>query len=252
MTFRIGAASRLRDERGAALIDAMAGLIVASIAVVSLSAIAVSATAVSHSTAVDGERESFLRTHLHELSTNFAALPVAAAAVPSVMAVDGDDVEVTVWRAGSALLATASRWSAGSDADCSNVTAVGRDGCLTVELSVDVNSTTISTVAVPAAWNDPNVAGPAAVTVPASALGTLTPMFGTTEVRYVLSASATSGVQIRFTDQVTGLVLESFQVPALRSYVYGTIPVSGANPITVNVVGGSATVSHIYIYEAPR
>jgi hypothetical protein len=249
------------DETGAALVDAMVGVIIAGLAVSGLATISVVTSSAIKSTTQNSSLVSDLTSYANRLATDPANVAGPALAVSISMTMAGTTTDVTAWLetvAGARVIyATAPKWGSGKSTTCAPTITAPDNNCVYVQVAIPVNGPRASTIPTSFLWANPDVASPAGALISAGPIGAFTSVGATAEARYVVRVTATDAGTITFTDTVTGLLLKTISFPAgTDTYFYGTVTAgisSGAgNQVAVALTGSQARLSHLYVYEAPR
>lgn len=247
----------LADDSGTALIDSMVGVIIVAFALSGLAAVTAGVSNNLSVTAQNSTRLVALRSYASTLGENPAA--VSTTPMTTTVAVGTVQLPVTSWAtrtAGSVIIhAAASQWTGGPLADCTQMATTPNSRCLVAEVSTNPRGSGIVTTPLTAALPNPAVASPTPTPISPGTVGTFTPAAGLVQLRYVVRVGAVSGPgTFIFTDTTTGTVSGTATFTASTDgYLYGSIPVAGTTaPIRVDLTGSSASLSHLYVYEAPR
>lgn len=250
--------SLLRSQEGSTLVDSMVGVIVTAIVVTSVAGLAANITVALRSANIDTARSS----SIHSLVNDLAAQPNAVSLTPSSTqrALPDTTALVTVWKttpyAGVAVINAATSRYGSVGADCTNPATLDSTACLTASVSIDLLGTTPPTPSsVTATWSAGPVDGASPVSVPIGQIGSFTGT-GKTSVSYVVQVRGASGPgAITFNAGAAELVtvpIDSLKHGATPQYVYGSVPVNGAETVIVNLTGTTASLDHFYIYEVAR
>ena len=247
----------LAGDAGTALIDSMVGVIIVAFALSGLAAVTAGVANNLSVTAQNSGRLVALRSYASTLGGDPSA--VSPTPTTATVTVGTAQLPVTSWAtrdAGSVVIhAVASQWTGGPPADCSQVATTPSIGCLVAEVSTTPRGAGIVTTPLAAALTNPAVASSAPTPCAPGTVGTFTPAAGLVQLRYVVRVGAVSGPgTFTFTNATTGTVSGTATFAASTDgYLYGSIPVDGTtSPIRVDLTGGSADLSHLYVYEAPR
>ena len=248
--------ARLRDDTGSVLIDAMVGIIIAAVAIIGLASIAATTTTAITSTVNTTSRMSFLRSYVNELASGSAVVPPAVTAQTVTKSIGSKNVSVTSWQTtvGASTVIHAAVANDGNDpAPCASPAPQAAPGCLRAQVTVQPGGAGIVTTPVYSFWAIPAIATSGGGAATTGSIGTFTPSNTSVQVRFVAKVSAPSVGNIDLTDTNTHQKIGSIPFAAnSNGYLYGSVTVSGSNPVDVSLTGSSAYISRFYIYEAPR
>lgn len=252
--------STLESDSGSLLIDAMVGVILTAVALIGVAfAVGASSTATAVNSG-DTARQIWLQSYLSDHGTDPLAVPTTA--TTSTQTINSGSAPVTVWRQdvdaqSTTLYAATPRTGSKTQTGCADPSKTAANSCLTAQLSVPLDATGITTTNLTPAWTNAAVATGTGATVPGSnttpyTIGAFTAPAGAAEVRYVFAvANATSAGQILFTDGA-GRLLQTVNFDTTTDqYFYGSLPLYGNSTVTIST-GATATISHFYVYGAPR
>lgn len=247
----------LANDSGTVLIDAMVGVIIVAVAIAGLATVTANVSNNISVTSRNAERSVFLRAYANTLGES----PTAVSATPATISVPvgASTIPITSWEtnaAGSVVIhAAAPQWTGGPSADCSQVATTPNAHCLVAEVSTTPHGPGIKTTPLTSSLATPGVASPTPTSVSPSTVGTFTPAAGLTQLRFVVLVSASAGPgTLTFTNTTTGTVSGTASFTASTDgYLYGSIPVDGTtSPIRLDLTGSPVSLSHLYVYEAPR
>jgi hypothetical protein len=235
----------------------MVGVIIVAVAIAGLATVTANVSGTISVAARNAERLVFLRSYANTLGESPSAVSATTATIS--VPVGASSVPITSWEtnaAGSVVIhAAAPQWTGGAAADCSQVATTPNAQCLVAEVFTTPHGPGIKTTPLTSSLANPGVASPTPTAVTPGLVGTFTPAAGLTQLRFVVRISAASGAgALQFTDTGTGTVSGTASFTASTDgYLYGSIPVAGTtSAIRVDLTGASASLSHLYVYEAPR
>jgi hypothetical protein len=249
--------TRLADDSGSALIDAMAGVLVASLAVVGLASVTTTVSTAVTNTANDADRLSTLRSYVNAAALNPGGLPSGSSTATSPVTINGKPVSITTWTSetsGSVVVhGSAPKRGTADPAACADPASVEMSTCLTTSVTVNGGGGGISTEPVPVALVDTAYATAAGALAPVGAAATITSAAADTEFRFVVRVAAgETGGELVFTAG-DGSVLRAVAFDAASDeYLYGSIVHPEGSAVTLSLVTATAHLSHLYVYEAPR
>ena len=245
--------ARLADETGFALVDAMVGVIAITVVVTMLVGTSVAASNAMTAAASQSERQMYLRSLVNTLALNpdLVGTTVQSSnvtfadktAILSTLRVD-DGADRTVIRAAV---------NAASSTDCgASLTAVAgtklNPTCLVAELSVDRRILGPEFNALDATIAQAGAETAAGTPVVQGTIATFTPPSGVTSVKWVVGVEAPAGAgRISLFQSGARVAVAAFDIGADK-YLYGTLPVTPAVPLTLDWEGAPGKVHNTLVY----
>lgn len=245
--------SRFSRDDGFALIDSLVGVIALTVIVTMLVTTTVAAAHAMSAAASQSERQMYLRSLVNDLGLNPDMVPTSAgtANVPfgdtiatvSTLRLD-DGADRTIIRA--AVNAT-------DGVDCSaslNPLAGTKTNptCLVAEVSVDRRVLGPAFTPIPTSISQAGVDTASGANTVQGVLGTFTPETGVTEVKWVIGVKATSGAaRISLYQSGARISVSAFDSGA-DTYLYGTLTVTPAQPVTMVWEGEPGSAHNALVY----
>ena len=235
------------SDRGSIIVGSLIGIIVAAITITAFATTMRAAASATASSAMATARSSLVNTVSNDLATQPLTVPTTPTRQEPF---GGGTTDVTVWRtvdgAGSATIHAATPISAG--ADCAQP---GAD-CASAAITVPIGRPGIAPTVLPGSWADSGAATAAGQDFPPdSVVGTAgIPASSAAEVRYIVRVAAPAATTLEFRDGATVLLAVPVAAGA-DQYFYGSLDPDGAAVVTIALSGPAATLSRLYLYEAP-